>query len=300
MRISTAQTFLQGVNSILNKQAELAKTQQQLATGERIVSPSDDPIAATRILELSSVIKTAEQYQRNADYADTRLKVEEVALEGIGESLQRIRELAVQANNDTVGADGRNAIAKEVRAALDSILQFSNSQDSNGEYIFAGYKTGTTPFSHDGVGGFSYAGDQGQRALQIGPSQQITTADAGDKVFMQVDDGTGGSTSVFNVVYDFIIDLEANNPSSATLTSLDAALDDVLTVRASVGSRQNAIDAQRSMNDAFSFILKENLSSIEDLDYAEAVSRFERESLALQAAQQSFVKIEGLSLFNYL
>ena len=300
MRISSAQIFLQGVTAMQDQQSALAKTQQQLATGERIVSPSDDPISATRILELDSAIKTADQYQRNADYAETRLKLEETALTGIGDGLQRIRELAVYANNDTMDADGRKAIAQEVRATLDGLIQSANTQDANGEYLFAGYKTQTIPFTHDGVGGFTYAGDQGQRLLQIGPSQQIAAGDAGDKVFMQVDDGAGGSTSIFNVVYNFITDLEANNPQSSTLTRLDSALDDVLTVRATVGSRHNAIDAQKSMNDSFNFILKENLSSLEDLDYAEAVSRFERQSLALQAAQQTFVKIEGLSLFNYL
>ena len=300
MRISSAQIFLQGVTAMQNQQSALAKTQQQLATGERIVNPSDDPISATRILELDHAIKTADQYQRNADYAETRLKMEETALTGMGDGLQRIRELTVRANNDTIDADGRIAIAKEVRATLDGLMQSANAQDANGEYLFAGYKTNTIPFSHNGFGVFTYAGDQGQRLLQIGPSQKIATGDAGDKVFMQVDDGAGGTTSIFNVVYDLIVDLEANNPQASTLTKLDASLDDVLAARATVGSRHNAIDAQKSMNDSFSFILKENLSSLEDLDYAEAVSRFERQSLALQAAQQSFIKIEGLSLFNYL
>lgn len=300
MRISTSWIFQQGVNAMLDKQTALAKTQQQLATGNRILAPSDDPSAATRVLELDQLIDTSQQYQRNSDYAETRLKLEETVLTEVGDVLQRIRELAVRANNDSLSAGDRNAIAIEVRTNLDGLLQLSNSKDATGEYLFAGNKIGTRPFSDNGAGNFTYDGDQGERSLQIGPTRQVSVGDSGDSVFMKVDDGAGGIGSMFEALYDFAVDLEANNPSTTTLTRLDSAIDEVLNTRASIGARLNNIDSQRSMNDSFDLMLQENRSTLEDLDYAEAVSRFERQLLALQASQQSFVKIEGLSLFNYL
>ena len=300
MRISTSQIFQQGINTILDQQTMLAKTQQQLATGKNIVTPSDDPSAATRVLELNQAIDTTTQYQRNSDFAEMRLELEETALVGVGDLLQRVRELAVQANNDTLSAGDRLAIAAEVRTSLEGLLQLSNSRDANGDYLFSGFQENVKPFSDDGAGNFSYAGDQGQRALQIGPSRHVTTGDTGSDVFLKVDDGAGSVSSMFNVVYDFIVDLEANNPSTSTLTRLDSALDEVLTTRASIGARLNTIDNQRNINDSFNLILQQNRSTLEDLDYAEAISRFERQMLVLQASQQSFVKIEGLSLFNYI
>ena len=300
MRISTSQMFQQGVNSILDQQTTLAKTQQQLATGKKIVTPSDDPSAATRVLALNQAIDTTTQYQRNSDFAEMRLALEESALVGVGDLLQRVRELAVQANNDTLSSGDRLAIAAEVRTSLEGLLQLSNSRDANGEYLFSGYQVNTTPFSHDGAGNFSYDGDQGQRSLQIGPSRHVVAGDSGNNVFLKVDDGAGSVNSMFDVVYDFIVDLEANNPSSSTLTRLDSGLDAVLTTRASIGARLNTIDSQRNMNDSFNLVLQQNRSTLEDLDYAEAISRFERQMLVLQASQQSFVKIEGLSLFNYI
>jgi len=162
------------------------------------------------------------------------------------------------------------------------------------------FKTGTIPFTDDGAGNFTYQGDQGQRNLQIGAERQVAIGDSGDDVFMQVDDGAGGVNSMFSALYDFVTDLEANTPSATTLTRLDSALESVLDTRASVGARLNTIDNQKSANDSFSLLLQENRSSLEDLDYAEAVSRFEQQLLALQASQQSFVKVQGLSLFNYL
>ena len=300
MRISTFQLYQQGVTSMLNQQAALAKTQQQLATGKNILAPSDDPSAATRVLELGQLIDVNSQYQRNADAATTRLSLEENVLAQTGDLLQRVRELAVRANNDTLSAGDRSAIAVEVRTRLEELLQAANSKDSSGEYLFAGYQSATEPFSTDGIGNFSYAGDQGQRVLQIGPTRKVATSDAGDSVFMRVDNGAGGVSDMFSVLYDFAADLDANNPSGVTLDRLDSAIDSVLNTRAAIGARLNSIDSQKNMNDSFDLLLRENRSTLEDLDYAEAVSRFERQTMALQASQQSFIKIEGLSLFNYL
>ena len=300
MRISTAWIFQQGVNAMLGSQTKLANTQQQLATGQRILKPSDDPSASTRVLELDQLIETTQQYQRNADYAEMRLRLEETALSEAGDLLQRVRELAVRANNDTLSAGDRNAIAVEVRTILDGLLQIANNKDATGEYLFSGYQTGTRPFSDNGGGSFVYDGDQGVRNLQVGPTRQVAAGDAGDQVFMKVDDGAGGVTSMFNVLYDFATDLEANSPSTATLTQLDSAIDQVSNTRASIGARLNSIDSQRNMNDAFDLLMQENRSELKDLEYTEAVSRFERQLLALQASQQSFVKIQGLSLFDYL
>ena len=300
MRLSTSQIFQQAVTAMLNKQADLAKTQQQLATGKQILAPSDDPAAATRILDLNQVIETTSQYQRNSDYAETRLSLEETVLTDVGDVLQRIRELSVRANNDTLSAGDRKAIAVEVRINLQGLIQQANSKDANGEYLFAGFKTGTEPFSDTGGGNFVYAGDQGQRSLQVGARSQVAVGDSGADVFMQVDDGAGGTGNMFAVLNDFAVDLEANNPSTTTLTRLDSAIDSVLNTRASIGARMNSIEGQRNANDSFSLLLQENRSNLQDLDYAEAVSRFEQQMLALEASQQSFVKIQGLSLFNYL
>ncbi|NNJ98216.1 MAG: flagellar hook-associated protein FlgL, partial [Gammaproteobacteria bacterium] len=240
------------------------------------------------------------QYQRNADFADARLALEETTLSGAVDILQRIRELTVQALNDTQGAPDRGVIAVEVRENVDALLQLANSRDANGEYLFSGFKTGTEPFSHDGSGNFSYAGDQGQRSLQIGANKQVAVGDSGDDAFMKVDDGAGGISSMFSILYDFATDLEANTPSDTILTRLDSAIETMANTRASIGARMNVIEGQRNSNDSFSLSLQENRSKLEDLDYAEAVSRFEQQLLALQASQQSFVKIQGLSLFNYI
>lgn len=300
MRISTAQIFQQAVSAMLNTQAELAKTQQQIATGKRVLTPSDDPTAATRILDLNKVIESTNQFQRNADFAETRLVMGEAVLTEVNDVLQRIREISVHANNGSLSASDRLSMVAEVQLSIDALMQLANSTDASGEYLFAGFKTDTVPFTDDGSGNFSYNGDQGQRNVQIGSRSQVSVGDSGDNIFMKIDDGAGGNASMFSVIQDFVTDLEANTPSGVTLSRLDSALNVVNDARASIGGRLNTIDGQRNVNSSFTLVLQENRSGLQDLDYAEAVSRFEQQLLSLQASQQSFVKIQGLSLFNYL
>ncbi|MBL4712518.1 MAG: flagellar hook-associated protein FlgL [Gammaproteobacteria bacterium] len=300
MRLSSTQIYQQAVTAMLNNQSKLAKTQLQLATGKQILAPSDDPAASIQILNLNQVIATTNQYQRNADFAEARLVNEETVLTGVGDILQRIRELSVYANNDALNSADRKVVAVEVREHLNALIQLANNKDANGEYLFAGFKTDTQPFTDDGVGNFTYEGDQGQRNIQIGSSRYVAVGDTGADVFMQVDDGVGGNASMFDAVYDFITDLETNTPSSNTITRIDSAITVVSNTRSAIGSRINTIEGQKNTNDSFTLLLEDNRSSLQDLDYTEAISRFEQQLLALQASQQTFSRLEGLSLFNYL
>lgn len=300
MRIGTLQIFRQGVNSILEQQTQLFRTQQQLSTGRRIVNPSDDPIGSAQLIGLSESLQVTEQYQRNIERARTRLELEDTALASIGDALQRARELTVQGLNDTNSADERAAMAKEVRQILDEVLGLANRKSENGEYLFAGYQGQVTPFSHDGAGNFSYAGDLGQRAIQIGPARQIADGDPGETVFLDIAATAGGTEGVFTTLYTLASDLEANAPVPNSLDQLDSAMNHLLGFRATVGARLNAVDSQANINEALLVQLEQTRSSVRDLDYAEAASRLSQESVTLQAAQQAFVRVQNLNLFNFL
>jgi flagellar hook-associated protein 3 FlgL len=299
MRISTAQIFRQSVDAMLDRQRELSQTELQVASGKRILNPSDDPSATVRILDLKETQQRLLQFQRNADAATAKLDQEETALQGMENLLQRVRELAVQGNNDPLGAEGRSAVAAEIRQHIDSFLQLANTQDANGEYVFAGFQSQTTPFSHDGVGNFSYHGDSGQRMLKIGESREVAVGDPGS-IFMDFAAAAGGTTNVGEVLYRLATNLEAGNGDPEALSDIDTALGSLLNLRAKVGARMNAIDDQKDANDAFDLAVTTVRSSLEDLDYAEAISRFNQQLTALQAAQQSFIKIQDMSLFNFM
>lgn len=299
MRISTSQIFRQSVDAMLEKQRDLSRTELQVASGKRILTPADDPSAAVRILDLQEAQSRLAQYQRNADAATARLDQEETALQGVENLLQRVRELAVRASNDTLSKDDRSAVAAEVREHMDSFLQLANAKDANGEYLFAGYQSQTTPFSHNGAGTFVYSGDEGQRMVKIGDSREVAIGDPGS-MFMGFAATDGGTTNVGEVLYDLATTLETGTGYPDAITDIDTAFTNIFNTRSKIGARMNAIDDQKTANEAFDLAIADVKSTLEDLDYAEAISRFEQQLTALQASQQAFIKIQDLSLFNFI
>jgi len=194
--------------------------------------------------------------------------------------------------------DGK-AIAAEVRQLAGEVMGLANRKDGNGQYMFAGFQVLTVPFSQRAPGVFSYAGDQGQRPIQVAPARQVAAGDAGRAVFIDIVDGGCGFGDIFTTLENLATDLEADGPSASSLDQIDRAMDHLLTFRATAGARLNALESQENINEALLVQLEQIRSSIEALDFAEAATRLSQESVILQAAQQSFVKVQGLNLFHF-
>ena len=300
MRISTQQMQQYAVSAMLDRQATLSKTQQEIATGRKFLTPADNPPAAVEALELTQQLAGVEQHQRNIDRAASSLGLEEQTLGSMTEQLQRVRELAVQAGNSSLGAAGRLAMSYEVRQLQNSVLALANTRDPDGEYLFSGYQSKTQPYTDAGGGVFTYNGDQGQRLIEVAPSTRVAATDAGARIFGALPAAGGGTTDVFAVIANFATNLESNTFTPNTIADLDSALTSLSNARASIGARQNELDAIKYLNESFGLDTQKKLSSVQDLDYAEAVSRLNLQLVGLQAAQQAFVRIQNLSLFNLL
>lgn len=300
MRISTAQLFQQRVTAMQDQQTSLAHTELQLSTGKRLVSPADDPVASLRNLQLIDYKAQNRQHIENIDTAQGRLDLEEGALASGVDLLQRLRELALSAQNATLGPDDLQSIGIEARSLLDGLVAIANTQNVNGEYLFAGYQVSTRPFTDTGPGSVVYNGDQGRQHLQVSTTRQLAVADNGADVFLGVGRAAGGVGSVFDIANDFANALAAGTPTADTVTDIDAAMDRLLAVRADVGSRLNAVAEQRDINQSYGLVLDRERSDLTDLDYTEAVSRYNRELVAFQASQQVFSKVQDMNLFNFI
>lgn len=190
MRISTAGMHYNALTAMLSQQATLSKTQNQIATGKRVQTPADDPVAAVHILELERALRESEQFGKNADMAVNRLSLEEQGIEDVGALLHRVRELAVQGNNATVDAASRRSIAAELRGRFQDLINIANKRDANGEFLFSGFASLTQPFAQSGAS-VGYFGDQGVRQLAVGPNQMVADGHSGFDVFMNVPEGNG-------------------------------------------------------------------------------------------------------------
>ena len=189
MRISTPTMTQRGIDGMLDNQSKLSNVQQQMASGKRVINPSDDPVAANQMLNLRKSLELTNQYQKNADYARNRMNIEEKTLESAGNVLQRVRELVVQANHDSLNNFDREAVAKEVDERLRELIGLANARDGAGEYLFSGSKGRTTPFTHTREEGYQYNGDEKVRYLQIGPDYRVQQTNSGDSIFMRVGNG---------------------------------------------------------------------------------------------------------------
>ena len=200
-RISTYLFHQRATASMLDSQARLSKTQLQLATGKRILTPSDDPAGATKALDLQRYLETNEQFLSNMGFARARLETQETTLASVTDLLQRANELAIQGNNATVSASDREAIAVEVDQLLAQLIALANTQDSNGEYLFGGLQRANAPFVPDPVtGAVSYVGDDLQRQIQVSEVRRIADADTGQDIFM----GVAGGASAFDILAQFL------------------------------------------------------------------------------------------------
>lgn len=198
MRISTNMIYSMGVSGINEQLAATLKLQQQIAANRRILSPSDDPVAAAQALTVQQYQDINTQFATNVDYATSALAYEEGLLGSVVDIFGRLKELAIQAGNTTLKPSERAVIAVELRARFDGLLAIANTTDETGQYLFAGYKGDTQPFAGSVDSGVTYFGDEGQRKIQISPSRLIETSDSGSSVFERIANGNG----VFSTTYD--------------------------------------------------------------------------------------------------
>ena len=186
MRISSIQAFNNGVNGIGRNYSNVIRTQEQISSGKRILTPADDPVASVRLLQLEQQQALLTQYKDNLTAAKNSLTQEETTLNSTVTVLQRIRELAVQAGGGALSGEDRKAIAKELSEREDELLNLMNSRNARGEYLFAGYLGKTEPFVRNPDGTYSYFGDEGQRSLQVTSSSTVAINDNGKRLFEDV------------------------------------------------------------------------------------------------------------------
>jgi len=207
MRISTYQTFLNNVQNMQNSQTTIADLQTQLSTGLKLNSPSDDPVAAAQVVKLNRELAQTDKYQENITLTQRRLELEEGVLEDIYNSTERMRELSLNAGNSTLSDADRVTIATELRSLVEYTAGLMNTQDTQGEYLFAGSKGFTMPYTQNGTGSYSYNGDDSSRTIQVGSSLYVSSTDPGSYLFESADGTVSNSLSTTDASYISSVDI---------------------------------------------------------------------------------------------
>jgi len=201
MRISTNQVYDAGVRNIQRSQEQLVRLQNQISTGRRILTPSDDPVAAGRALTLSQTKDINTQYAANQNEASDRLRLVDSQLAAVNDLLQSVRTRVVQVSNTILVDSDRQAIATELAARFDELLGLANSRNAQGDYLFAGYRSEAPPFALAAAvapataPSVSYLGDDGQQLLQVGAAETMPTNVSGNELFMRIPEGNATFTT---------------------------------------------------------------------------------------------------------
>ena len=190
MRVTQSLEQSQFLSAINQLESNLSTTQNQISTGLSFTTAAQNPVAAGLVTDYNQVLTQSQQFVTNSNSAQTSLNTEGSALTQMQTSLQSLRDLALEANNSSESPQDLSAIATQATQIQNTLLSIGNTQDGNGNFIFAGFSTQTQPFALSATGA-TYSGDQGQRQVQIAPGQTVAVGDTGDLVFNQIKTGNG-------------------------------------------------------------------------------------------------------------
>lgn len=407
MRISFNYKYQLNLNSILNAQERLQTASSKLEKQTRILTPADDPAGSARVVAIDQQINQLDQYQKNSVLLKNGLDIEEQTLANIRGSMDQARTLVLQLGNGAYSQSDRSAVATQLKNIQQHMYDLMNQRDSNGNYLFSGYQESQQSYVYNAVtGNYDFAGDEGQKFIQISQSVTIAGNDSGKTVFENVDRTyrttsptfSGGATaasiavtdqSKFDVFFksnydavtpannNFSLVVDAANnyeikkngaslspavtgtyssgtpinfnglalkltggvPSqmdfslqtpektnilntfnrmidavvnqmlsgsalgavvSDTLHEIDGASFYVDEAMSAIGGRQNVLDNISQSIDDLQVANKSYRADIYEIDYAEAITELTKQETALQAVQQTFNRVTGTSLFDYI
>ena len=306
MKISTSYLFDRATQQMSTVQADLAKTQAQIAARKQVLNPSDAPDQAASIQRLKSIIGRQNSYTNTLENVQSRLDAEDSSLGSASDLLIRVKEISIQAANGTLGTNDRKALGTELQGLRDQLLSLANSQDSNGNYLFAGSRVREPAFAVDASGYPAYQGDQTRMNVVVGEQRTFAINRTGTDAFVRVvrtdANGVASGVGFFQALDDLTTAVNSSNQADMQrgISEIDKMHEGISLARADVGTDMKTVEQQTSVVEDTVLSLKTTLSNIEDLDFATAITEMKKQMLSLEAAQSSFAQISQLNLFNYI
>jgi flagellar hook-associated protein 3 FlgL len=284
MRITEGIIAGRSLADLQRANSAVAKTQQQVSTGNRILRPSDDPMGTQKALNLRGELAATDQYIDNAQGSLGWAQATDDALSDINDVLQTARELLVQGGNDVMSSKDRADLANQIDQLIGQ-AKASGNATFDGQYIFAGTATDTAPY--DPTGADTYGGDAGAIVRTIGPGVSVRLNATGGSVL-----GNGSDGKALQVLRDIATHLRGGTPADANalrttdLAAIDASMSDLNTARAEAGALSNRLTAAANRLTDLQVSTEKVRSGIEHVDLAEAISTLANQQSIYQAALQ--------------
>jgi flagellar hook-associated protein 3 FlgL len=307
MRISSNTYFTGTLTGMLNQQSAISTLNQQIASGNKLLTAADDPVAASQVMALNDRISLSTQYSSNQQSVGLAQSEETTILNQFQSNLASVQSAlsSVNSSNDT---NLKDSVAATLSGLYQQIKDLANSQDSSGNYIFSGFSTSTQPYVHTAIYGTgtatssasTYQGDNGLRQVQIGQGQTVQSNDNLSSVMQ-----SGSASDLLQTIDQTAADLKNNSVNLQTQLNnaysvITTALGNLQNVQAGLAARQQQVTSQQTTTQQLQATNQDALANLTQVDQASAIVELQMRQTSLQAAESAFASTSKLSLFNYL
>ncbi|AQZ96689.1 flagellar hook-associated protein FlgL [Halopseudomonas phragmitis] len=304
MRITNAQITAMMQGSMNANSAQLGKLMQQMATGQRLLQPSDDPVASVRLLRIQREEASLAQYRSNIGTLSGSLATQETNLTAASDTMLSLRDLLLWAANDTNGDDDLRAIAGEMANIEQTLVSFLNVRDEEGRFLFSGTLSNNPAVTFDPLtGSYQASGNDKHRQAAVANGVLIDENVTVMEIFGTDLDFLNRLHELVGMLQDPLLD--ASDPLlkqqlTDTLNELDRTHVNLLGQVSELGGRQNTLTLLDDSNTEVSLVNQKIEGELSQLDYAGASIDLNQYMLALQATQQTYLKLNQLTLFSLL
>jgi len=295
---------------------------EQLSGGRRVSRPSDDPVAVSRSMALTSALSRNEQFVQNIDDSLSWISATESTLGNISDVLQRARELLIYGASKIHSQAEREAIAAEIDQSLNHLVELGN-MENNGRHLLAGFATITPPYSRTGDT-FTYLGDNGAITHEVSAFATVEVNVHGVALFGNVYENTvtgvrvirfdgagpgpdeveiGRGTGVFNKlleIRDAVLGGAVEQLSGTLLPEIDMVMSNVLSQRSLLGARINRLEAGQQRFGMEELNIRELRSRNEDIDFARQLTEFKMQESIYQASLATAARVITPTLLQFL
>ncbi|HIS28591.1 MAG TPA: flagellar hook-associated protein FlgL [Candidatus Avamphibacillus intestinigallinarum] len=295
MRVTQGMISNSMLNNLSKSYGKLDKYLDQLSTGRKINRPSDNPFIAIKGMSYRTEVKQIEQFKRNTNEVHNWMDNSDDALSNATSALQRIRELASQAANDTYDAEQRENISKEVEQLKEDLIDIANT-NVNGKYIFNGTNTNEAPITKDEAGNYEFDFRDSDVNIEIAKGTSLKANVEGSDVFGE---DLLGEDGVLNKLITALKDND-RDAIDASIGEIDSSIDDVVNTRADLGARMNRLDLIENRLSHQEITAKDTMSKNENVDYEEAITNLITQETLHRAALSAGTRIMQPTLLDFL
>jgi len=309
---ATQTTTYRSLQLFLNRTNEkLQSLQLQAATGKRLNRPSDDATAISPVLSARTQIQTSDRYIETIQSGLDRIGNMDGNLDGMENTLVRLKEISVAAVNGALSQDDMLTYADEVRQLRQSLLDSANAQ-VDGKYLFAGFAEKTRPFEFNPnypatePNPVNYFGDNGSLDFEIAPNELINVNMTGNGLMLGDFNNDGvtdaGAVDIFALVTNLEEELRANNPAGvgALIDPLETAANQVRGQRSLKGNVGRRLEKAPGHMEQIKIDMEEFRSRYEDADILETITSLQKQQQSFEAALNVTGKVSELSILDYI